>query len=357
MMKECPEPEETQQSREGSAAHEVGEQLIRQGTASGKSKVLQVGDTASNGVIIDAEMVEAATLYANDFLVRFYQWQPVAGMLKGGVEAKLKIPRVHKQCFGTTDNYLYNPVENHLINTDFKYGRVWVDAFENWQEICYVAGLETELKLPPDCKVTIKIVQPRAFGRGGSIRTWDTTIKELRPYLTDLAYNAETALSDRAILNSGPHCLWCDSRYRCEVALDAGIALYELAGAPLPVELSPQALGLQCAIVERAIEQLKGLKTGYSAQIEALIKSGKNVPGWGVEPTVGHLVWTRPVDEVIAMGKLLGKKLAKPEEAITPTQAKALGVNEDMIAAYSARPSRGLKLVRDDGTKAARIFT
>jgi len=42
---------------------------------------------------------------------------------------------------------------------------------------------------------------------------------------------------------------------------------------------------------------------------------------------------------------------------ITPTQAKAAGVPEGLLAQYSAKPAGAVKLIFDDGTKARLTFS
>lgn len=60
------------------------------------------------------------------------------------------------------------------------------------------------------------------------------------------------------------------------------------------------------------------------------------------------------------MGAMLGAKLAKDPEVITPPQARAelkrAGIDPALIGVYAARPSGGLKLVADDGSDARKVF-
>ena len=64
---------------------------------------------------------------------------------------------------------------------------------------------------------------------------------------------------------------------------------------------------------------------------------------------------TVPVPEVLALGEMFGKALAKPTEAITPKQARDLGIDATVIDAYAERPRGALRLepVDDNAAKLA----
>lgn len=350
--------DDNEDAKAGEASHEAGELLIRKATRADVGPVLNIGDTATNGVIVDREMLESAEMYAENVLTELSN-RIVKGAISYAIEDRLTISRVHELCFGTPDMWLYDPNSNELFIWDYKFGHLIIEAFENWQAICYLAGLLPYLgidgQLDQKTTVRVRIVQPRASHPEGPIREWSFPASEVRGKINVLEANAKIAMSPAATLQTGSQCRRCHARHACPEALKAGMSFYEMAGAPVPVELSPESLGLQNAIVTRAIEQLKGLKTGYDEQIKALQKSGIVVPGWGLEPAVGHETWSRPVEEVIQLGDLMGQDLRKLG-AITPNQARKLGIDNAVITAYSHKPNAGFKLVQDDGTKARRIF-
>lgn len=340
----------------GEASHQIGEKLIHRGIKNLTDPVEWVGAIADNGVVINEEMVEAAELYAEDALRIFKAAELVGGGISYGIESKVQIPTIHELCFGTTDKWLYAPIPDELIIWDYKFGFLIVEAFENEQALCYLSGLIKLLGLNPQTRVRVRIVQPRAAHSEGPIREWSFLVAQVQGQLSNLAAKAKIAMSSDAKLQTGSHCRYCHARYACPEALKAGMGYYEMAGYPVPVTLSPEALGLQNAIVTRAIEQLTGLKTGYDEQIKALQKTGTVIPGWGLEPAVGRETWSRSVEEVVQLGDLMQKDLRKPGVK-TPNQARKLGIDDEVITAYSHRPNNGVKLVQDDGTLARRIFT
>jgi len=357
MMAVIPEQPETEEQLEGSASHEVGYKLIQSGLRRGEGQppAPEEGEIASNGVVLTEEMIECAEVYADDFL-RVYYPSILDGGVQIGLEERVSMPGIHNKIFGSPDAWLYNPKARLLIIWDYKYGHVLVDAFENPQGLCYGSGVANLLRIGyPELTVEIRIIQPRAYSHKRIFKTWQLSYTELLKYQHELSVCAYDALHPSAQLRTGKHCRFCDARYCCPAALEVGVSLFEMAMKPIPVEFTPEALGLQMAIISRAKEQLKALESGYEAQVRALITSGKKVTWWDLETTQGREVWDKPTPEVLAVGSLMGVDLKKIG-LITPNAAKKAGMNEDLVNSLSRR-NQGLKLVYNDGTKARKVFT
>ena len=352
--------EESEATKEGEASHWLGEILIQMGSSMHVTPSVReglIGSQAPNGVIVSDEMFEAAWEYAND-VVREIRSRPGAVW---AVEYHIKAQSIHPESFGTTDAFLYDSVDRTLIVWDYKYGFKSVEAFENWQGINYVAGLFEMLDIDglkdQSLKVEIRIVQPRAFNQGGSIRTWKVLGSDLRPYITQLSNAAHETLSDRAVTRSGEHCIYCNARHACSAALDAGLGMFEAINKPIPAELSPMQLGTQLSIIKRARKQLEYLESGYEEQLKSLIRGGSNVPGWRVEQGVGNRQWAKPNDEILKLGELMGVDLREPIKPVSPTQAEKKGIDKEVVAAYVERKHTGLKVVPDNNNKAREVFS
>jgi len=352
--------EESEATREGEASHWLGETLIQMGVAMHITPSIRdglIGETAPNGVIVSDEMFEAAWEYAND-VVREVKAHPGS---RWGVEQRVQAPRIHAESFGTTDAYLYDAADHRLIVWDYKYGFKIVEAFENWQGINYVAGLFELLSIDGladrRLRVDIRIVQPRAFHKDGAIRSWKVLGSDLRGYINTLNNNAHRALGPEAATQSGGHCIYCNARHACSAALDAGLGMFEAVNKPIPAELSAEQLGTQLSIVKRAHKQLEYLEAGYEEQLKSLIRGGTNVPGWSVEQGVGKRQWSKPTEEIIKLGDLMGVDLKEPVKPISPAQAEKKGVDAAVVAAYVVRRQTGLKVVPDNNNKAREVFS
>lgn len=361
MAQTYPETEESEEAKEGTAAHEVAESMISasaRGNLGYPKRETTVGSVASNGVVVTEEMFDAAELYATDVASVMHSVR-VFGGPHLGIERKIQVPRVHELSHGTPDCYIFDSRSGTLYVWDFKFGYETVEAFENWQLINYVAGILEELGIDghqeQHVRVIMRVAQPRAFHRDGPIRGWVVKASELRGEINTLANNAAESLGPNATCRSGSHCKHCPARHACEAALTGGVRLYEAAASPVPVELDPNALAVQFAIVQRARKQLEYLESGYEEQIKGLMRAGHSLPGYRVEEGVGRERWVTPNAEVIALGDMLGHDLRRGD-VITPNQARKLGIDDAVIMAYCEKPRTGLKVVPDNGTKAKQVF-
>lgn len=362
MAQTYPELEESIEAREGTASHEIAEGMITDAKTNNRSRHEPrdwVGITASNGVVFTEEMFEAAKLYADDVIGEMRS----RGIFGGdclGIEAPVEAKRIHDLSFGTCDAYLYDRKKGELIIYDYKFGYEVVEAFENWQAINYACGiidaLEINGHLDQFTTVRVRIAQPRAFHRDGPIREWTVKASDLRGYFNILHNNAHEALGANAVYRTGRHCKHCPGRHACPAALKAGVGLYEVVTQPVPVEMSPEAMGVQLAIIKRAIKALEYLESGFEEQVTSIIRGGAQVPGWRTEQSYGRERWEKPVEEVFALGDMLGHDLRDPK-AITPNAARKLGIDDAVIMAYSTKPSTGIKIVSDNGNKAKQVFT
>lgn len=362
MSQMYPETEETIESKEGTASHEIGAELIEYAARGVNSTTKEefVGETASNGVIFNEEMFNAAQIYAEDVA----EVMRSAGVFGGsflGIEQRLEMPKIHELSFGTTDCFLFDKQEKHLYIWDYKYGFGAVDAYENLQAINYLSGIIDRLELDgaddQETTVHIRIVQPRAYKKSGPIDEWIINLSDLRPYFNVLRNNADEALGTDSKINTGSHCKYCTARHACKAALEVGISLFELTMAPTPNPLDDESIGVQLLIIKRALESLKYLESGISAEVESRLKSGALIPNFTLTSSSGNKKWDKSVSEILALGKLLNIDLKKPDDVITPTQAKNKGVNGDLIKEYSSRVKNVMKLTPDDGLTAIKVFS
>lgn len=364
MSQAFPETEDSEEAREGTASHEIGAEIIHAGCVARLATCTPekyVGRSAENGVVLTGEMFDAAKMYADDV----HAVQSMAGIYGGPnlrIEERVEIPSVHEYNWGTPDSAIYDRGSSTLYVWDYKFGFEVVEAFENWQLLDYASGLLDVFgitgQVEETTRVVMRIVQPRAFHRDGPIREWVITVSELRTYEAILRANAHLALGTGAEFRTGPHCKHCPGRLgKCAPAIKAGMGMYEAVGAPLPTNPTPEEVGVQLSIVKRARKQLEYLESGLEEQVKGLIHSGKLVRGWGTAETYGREKWAKPVAEVLALGDMLEFNLRKPEEAITPNEAKKLGIDAAVITAYSTKPRTGLKIVPDNGNKAKQVFS
>lgn len=333
-----PEPDDADNTirEEGTACHEL---------AAARLKGASEPTVASNGVAIDDEMRDAVDLYVEAIHEECPGW-----LLWLSVEDSIRIPDVHPECFGTVDAWLI--AGDTLFIWDLKYGFGYVDAFENWQLLCYACGLVT----PETKRIVLTIVQPRSFGSDGPVRRWELDLGQFQYYRRRLRNAAETALSDVSFVRTGKHCKHCPARFCCDAAIKAGADLYEATADPVPQDATPFQLAGRLNVIKRAAEHLGYLETALSEQLKQILKSGQSVPGYRLISKPGRLEWDRPAEEVIAAGRLCGLDLARPSEPITPTQAKKAGLPESLVSHYASRKLSGLELVPQSEKSITKLF-
>ena len=348
-----PDVEDPEHSREGTAVHWGGaEQLC--------GRLVDVGQIAPNGVVLTDEMVDAIDEYSGwieQFLAPF-------GMKPrdGFIEQPVQIPRVHPQSWGTPDFYAWLPTipgaPLRLIVADLKYGKRFVEVFENPQLIEYAAGVTHGLDdLNPGVEITFVICQPRSYHRDGPVRTWTTTLAALRAHINIASNAAHEALGDNARAQPGrTQCRDCKARHACVELQNAGYAAMDEAERSLPLELPPAALALELVKTDEALALLEARRSGLEQQALALQKAGKRVPGWTLTHGVGRETWAVPHGQIIAVADAMGVDVRKPAAAITPAQARKAGLDPDLVAGLAHRPPGEAKLERVTEERLRRVF-
>lgn len=347
-----PEDEATEQAREGTAAHWAVAEVLN-------GRAVAEGQVTDAGFVLTAEMVEAA----EDVL----RWVHRMIAQHGGeqpqvfIEHRVACNRIHRDCWGTLDLSLYFPIAQVLYIADFKFGHGWVEVFENWQLLCYLAGMLEFLGVSgtqnDTLRVVLTIIQPRAWHPEGSLRIWSITPTQARPYIVTLGESARKAFEPDALCVVNDHCNNCRARHACPALQGAGLRAMDYAKQATPFDLPPHALGIELGQVRAAIKALEARETGLAGQAEALIKGGTVVPFWHIDAKPGNLAWMVPAAEVFALGDMLKLELRKPPAPITPTQAKDRGLDPVVVAAMAERPPGKPKLVRADDATARKIFS
>lgn len=345
-----PEDTESEKAREGTAAHWALAEVLN-------GRAVAEGQLTDDGFMLTREMCEAA-----ESLLRHVQ----ALCAEHGeqpnfrVEQRVVIPRVHAECWGTPDVALYFSNARRVYCLDFKYGHGFVEVFENWQLVAYLAGLldlwQIDGLADQSTSVVGTIDQPRSFHRDGPRREWRVMASDLRPLINRLSHAAHEAMGEDPKLRVNPECDNCKARHACPQLQAEGLRGIDRSGSAVPFDLPAHAAGIELADLRRAIKALEARETGLSKQIESMLTAGERVPFWGIEHVPGKLAWNVSAAEVLALGMVSGQSLAKPPEPITPTQAKDRRLIDPVVLAAMASRSISKQLVMRDDDSARRIF-
>ncbi len=337
--------EESEDSRIGTAVHELASRII-------DGEVHSVGETSSNGVIWDEEMFECAEAYVMDVQSVIMQY-PFANF---NTETHVSINYVHEENSGTPDFDMFDPETRTIYIWDYKHGHGIVEAFENWQLLNYLVGIMWREGLDTEgAEIHLRIVQPRAFHRDGAIREWVLKSEDVRGYATTLKQAAHANMSDEAICQSGTHCKYCKARHTCSAAIQCGLGMIEVLSQPTPFDMSPEAMGTIYSMIQRAKKHLESLEASLEAQITSKLKKGIPIDNWELTQSYGREKWNIPFEEAVGIGEMYGVDIRK-KECVTPKQAITLGVDAELVLAYSITPTAGLKLSQVDLNRVKRTF-
>lgn len=343
-----PAENESEGAREGEAAHWVAATMLRR---SDTTAVL-AGAVHANGTAITSDMIDACLTYFSAVTA------DAGGLQELHIEEPLHIATIHPDVHGTPDCWFYRA--NHLYIYEFKYGHGLVEVYENWQLIEYAAGILEFLGITgitdEHARVTFSVIQPRAYHRDGVVRVWSVTASDLRGYFNNLRTVENEATKPNARCRPSPQCTYCTARHACEALQRSALAATDLTGGNVAWALSPAGIGSELRYLKRAAGLLDARINGLSEQALSLIKRGERVPHWRTEQSAGRERWQVSADEVISLGEMMGVKLSKPADTITPKQAVTAGLDRALVNAYSETPPGALRLVTDDGKQARKVF-
>ncbi len=345
--------EDKEESMQGTAAHWGFAEILF-------GRDICEGLVAPNGITLTDEMVDGAELFVRVVDLALQRCGLTRAALH--VERKVKIHGIHPKNEGTPDCWFYHAATITLYLFDYKYGHKFIEVFNNWQLIDYAAGILQELGVDSTnaAHVTVKfaIVQPRTYHREGVHRTWAIKAVDLYPHFNKLVTSAAACFEPNPKATTGDHCEYCPGRHACQALQLSAYEAAEKSTDSTPLELDGHALGLELRMLERAQRRLKARITGLQETGLAMMTRppGRKVSFFAVEPGEGRDAWTAPAEQVIATGALFGAKVTKGG-LITPKQAEAAGVPPAIVASMSRRNSGALKLVYDDGTEAAKVFS
>jgi len=331
---------------EGSAAHWAAWELLA-------NRPLDRGAKAPNGTIITDEMIEAGELLCNAIA-----WRKTFTSGQEHIEETLPVPYI-KDCFGTPDWWAFNPANLHVEIVDYKFGHRFVDEFFNLQGMLYLTAIIEKLMhgqlIAGEWSASFTIVQPHCYYRGEPIRTHTFGYRETQPYLEQLWAMAAASFHPEPTATTNDHCNDCPGRHACSALQKAAYDAAEFSDRRTPLELPPGSAALELVILQRALKRLEARVEGLTEYITASLRAGTPVPYFRLEPGYGRTLWTIPDGQIIAIGKMFNHDLSKIT-TVTPTQAEKMGVDPNIVKAYSFRPSTAHKLIQTNPTDAARVF-
>jgi hypothetical protein len=339
MERNAPKRLDSDDAKEGTAAHWVGEMVL---SGQAPDTVSLVDRVAPNGVIVTAEMAEYVDIYIDHIRSR--------SDVVNRVEQSFKFDVNGVVITGTSDAVSMN--SDIIYIDDLKYGYRLVDPCGNWQLLIYAMGAVLAERAYVPKRIVMSIVQPRPWHRNGPVRSWEISYEELNEYYKALAIHAEEAMRDDAPLKTGEHCVYCDARDECPAWQQAGMNAVDIICSGVNDVLTPGALSMELTNLRRAKTVLESRIAGLEELAKEKVKSGTIIPGYDVQRSLGHAKWLKSVD-VATLEMMTGKTLSE-QKLVTPAEAKRRGVPDEIVKAFTERPDNGFKLVQIDLDRTAK---
>lgn len=312
--------------RDGTQAHALAAHCLEGGIDAWEADAEQFPE-------LTADMMGAVQEYL-DFV------RSIAGQRE--VEVRVHLPDFHPQFFGTLDCVVFGD-DGTLHIVDYKHGvGVVVDAEENPQLKYYgfgKVGPGGPGKWRDDMPAKLTIVQPRAFHPDGSIRTWETTVGEIRRWAEDELKPAMEATADLDYLALGEHCRFCPAKLACP-AYD-GLAKKALQGSTQITYAEAQRLKMLIkAIEERDFNRLVAGEAPEDVGAKLVKKRANRTwkNGAPLDKQFGAEAWERKLKSPAMIEKLPGGKDFVAEYAFMPeSDGYTLAALDDRRTGVKAR--------------------
>lgn len=353
-----PELGDKQAALEGEASHWAFSEILA-------DRAVAVGQIAPNNITLNDEMIEGA-----EYFVDFVDERPADlgwQLVEQHTEERIDITVIHALNWGTPDHWQlwhHQTQGAALIRLpDYKFGHDYVEVFENWQLLDYLAGILAKCglndgvlqKMAGEVWIEFGVVQPRSHHRDGARRVWKAQARNLVKYFDRLRAAAAAAVEPNPVATPGPQCEHCPGRYACQPLARGAYIAADLSQRSTPVNLSTEAASLELRMLTHYKDLLDARVSGLEEQVEHALRGGQSAPYQTLKPGQSRTVWAKSDAEVLALGTVCGHDLGK-QSVITPTQAIKAGVDKSLVALYSHTPPGKLKLVPDDGSEARKIF-
>lgn len=328
--------------------------LSEEGTLAHKYAVCLITRTAIETELQD-EMRDAVLFYVQNILDIHNSISDATTQ----IECRVDMKNIHNDMWGTCDVWTYDEKEKTLYVSDFKYGRKYVEVFENWQLLAYAVGIHHALclsgKAAPE-KIILRIIQPRCF-QGEPIREWSIDNHTLEKYRLRLVKSEYEATQPDARLRPSSQCEYCTARHACPALASTTAAIISDGKTMATFDLSNESLGFELKKLHEGLKLIEAIITGLEEEVKHKLKQGEQIPHYSLGFGEGRLKWKVSQDEILAVGKMFNCDLAKPQEAITPTQAIKTGIPREIIDNYSERTQSELKLIQQTENKIKKMFT
>lgn len=305
--------------------------------------VHEIGEMSPNHRELTEEMFDAVDLY----FTTLRQYPDIDYQFERVADCSVIYPGMS----GTPDVWGYRP--GLLRVGDLKFGFGYVDVFQNPQLSIYALAIAVLLSLPDECEVELFICQPRTQTREGPVRSWRTTVGDLKVMGMMLRGAAYRAMSPNPTATVGQWCISCEGRIACDSFMHTSNRLVDFANSGYHTNPNVTQADLELIFVSDAVAMLEARQEALKIVIEKHLRRGGSSVYHQLSTSTGRERWAEGCDKIALTlaSEMFGVSIAKP---ISPTQArkKLPSVVVDALVTRSAGAVKLARIGKNDVEKA-----
>lgn len=337
---------------------------------------------------VTEEMIEQVDLYVRTVVAARQEVMrdPDLGGWGLHIEQKLDLALLHppEEMFGTGDAVLVVPGERlHIF--DLKYGAGVVVEVENNPQLCfYVVGallvelarevwrpdstflvaetesmLQAALRLFP--RITVTIVQPRAFHPQGPVRTVELSAEQIHRFAEELMERARATQDPSAPLVAGDWCRFCPAVAHCPVLAKHNqlVAVDDFTGVPVaegPPDPARVTLAEAADLYTKG-ELLRAWLHALEVRITRALAQGEPVPGYKLVEKRPVRRWAADPTEALQQMGLVDEEIFARPLVRSPAQLERLIGRGRIPAPMVEKVSSGYKLAPESDPAPALVLS
>jgi hypothetical protein len=318
-----PQNNASEAAAEGTALHEIMEQLIEDSESKTTDFIGLVSTVDGHEILIDEDHVERLDMALEAFLEldAKYKFDDVL------IEAEFKIT---DEIGGTCDILAYT--DTHVIVLDWKFGQgIAVDPVENAQGMFYAMCAEHMMpELFKGKQIVIAIVQPMPSRHDiGTLKTWEVPAGHFGAFKK--SYTKSVMAKG---YKTGSHCTFCPGAATCPLKIQDASAALRMDATDL------DSVSEAMAMVVKLEPWIKEVKKIAHEQLE----QGAAVTGWKLVDKRATRKW---LDEAKALEVLSKLRRIKKSEYMAPSALKSVAQLEktkfdmSVVSDYIIKSSTG----------------
>jgi hypothetical protein len=344
-----PEQETSFPAAEGTVAHNVAEEALKQMKKGKKFDIYsQIGNTYMEGdheIEVTEEMCEAVIVYLDEIKRETHRFGTGWNFLS--IEHPFNL-RADKEAWGTNDASLYKPYDFVHV-WDYKHGQgIVVDVENNKQLMYYALGAIQGKDVD---RVITTIVQPRAYHPDGVVRSCEYTVSELLHFEDNLKKRIAATRKPDAPLKAGSHCKFCPALGDCPEVRAETNQVAKHAFESVQLNTSDQMVKL-LEMTPRIVDFLKE----NEKQVKIKAERGEEISGFKLVKAKSNRIWRNENSVINKFRPVLGDSMFGKLKLLSPAQLEKLGkdlLKKDELLPFIDKPDKGLSLVADSDPRKA----